>query len=283
MAIPVTCPSCLTRFDVSDKFAGKSGPCPKCQKTIKIPDKSEQVVIHAPEATGPKDSKGRSVLKPLRRKEVSLGLPVILAAALSTLVVFGIALGVGLSGSPPTALLVMGSILLALPLCFVGYWFLHDDELEGFTGKQLLVRVGVGSLVFAATWGIYALVPIYLFEHASTAEISGLQMAVFIAVMIALGTVASILIFELEVMQGMLHYMFYFAITFLLAWLAGTPLAEPLSNGANSAARPPAARPPAVTTPDIKAPPSEAAAPAVPPPTAPATEEQDRKIPKMLQ
>ncbi len=278
MAIPVTCPSCLTRFDVSDKFAGKSGPCPKCQKTIKIPDKSEQVVIHAPEATGPKDSKGRSVLKPLRRKEVSLSLPVILAAALGTLVVFGIALGIGLGGSPPTALLAIGSVLLALPLCFVGYWFLHDDELEGFTGKQLLVRIGVGSLVFAATWGIYALVPLYLFEHQSTAEMSGLQMALFIAMMIGLGTVASILIFELEFVQGMLHYMFYFAITFLLAWLAGTPLAEPLSNRANSAASPPAVR-----TPDSKAPASDPAAPAAPTPTAPAPEEQDRKIPKLLQ
>jgi hypothetical protein len=273
MAIPVTCPSCLTRFDVSDKFAGKSGPCPKCQKTIKIPEKSEQVVIHAPEESGPKDSKGRSVLKPLRRKEVSLSLPVILAAALGTLVVFGIALGIGLSGSPPTALLATGSLLLALPLCFVGYWFLHDDELEGFSGKQLWVRIGTGSLVFAATWAIYALVPLYLFEHQSMAEITGLQMAMFIAIMIGLGTVASVLIFELEVVQGMLHYMFYFVITFLLAWLAGTPLAEPLGNGAGSAGRPPA----------IRAPATDSAAPAVPTPKAPVSDEAERKIPKLLQ
>lgn len=274
MAIPVTCPSCLTRFDVSDKFAGKSGPCPKCQKTIKIPEKSEQVVIHAPEESGPKDSKGRSVLKPLRRKEVSLSLPVMLAAALGTLVVFGIALGIGLSGPPPTALLATGSILLAVPLCFVGYWFLHDDELEGFSGKQLLMRIGIGSLVFAATWALYALVPRYLFEHQSMAEISGLQMAMFIAMMIGLGTVASVLIFELEVVQGMLHYMFYFAITFLLAWLAGTPLAEPLGNGTGSASSPPAIKAPAASDP---------AAPAVPTPTAPASEEEERKIPKLLQ
>ena len=35
MAIDVTCPSCHTRFQVSDKFAGKSGPCPKCKNTIR--------------------------------------------------------------------------------------------------------------------------------------------------------------------------------------------------------------------------------------------------------
>ncbi len=272
MAIPVTCPSCLTRFNVSDKFAGKSGPCPKCQKTIKIPEKSEEVVIHAPEESGPKDSKGRSVLKPLRRKEVALSLPVVLAASLGTLVVFGIALGVGLSGTPPTVLLATSSFLLAIPLCFVGYWFLHDDELEGYTGKQLVTRIAIGALIFAGTWAIYAFVPAYLFEYQSTAEITGLQMVVLIAIMIVVGTVASILIFELEVLQGMLHYMFYFAITFILAWLAGTPLAEPLSNGAKSVA-PPKIQSPAADN----APPSEPAQP------TPETEDPKQNIPKLLQ
>ncbi|MEC8508925.1 MAG: MJ0042-type zinc finger domain-containing protein, partial [Planctomycetota bacterium] len=34
MSIRVTCPGCHARFNVSDQFAGKSGPCPKCKKTI---------------------------------------------------------------------------------------------------------------------------------------------------------------------------------------------------------------------------------------------------------
>ena len=41
MPIQVTCPSCLKRFQVSDKFAGKSGPCPNCKKSLRVPDKSE--------------------------------------------------------------------------------------------------------------------------------------------------------------------------------------------------------------------------------------------------
>src|SRR5437763_17163113 len=72
MAIDVTCPSCHTRFQVSEKFAGKSGPCPKCKTTIKIPEKKDEVVIHAPEVSGPKDSKGQAVLKPISRVEVRL-------------------------------------------------------------------------------------------------------------------------------------------------------------------------------------------------------------------
>src|SRR6187401_2984774 len=57
MAIDVTCASCKTRFQVSDKFAGKQGPCPKCKKIITVPTKKDEVVIHVPES-GPKDSKG---------------------------------------------------------------------------------------------------------------------------------------------------------------------------------------------------------------------------------
>ena len=71
MAIDVTCASCKTRFQVSDKFAGKQGPCPKCKKIITVPSKKDEVVIHVPEL-GPKDSKGQLVLKPIARKETRL-------------------------------------------------------------------------------------------------------------------------------------------------------------------------------------------------------------------
>ncbi|MEZ6137896.1 MAG: hypothetical protein R3C53_23660 [Pirellulaceae bacterium] len=261
MPIPVTCPSCFTRFNVSDKFAGKSGPCPKCQKTIKIPEKSEEVVIHAPEDSGPKDSKGQSVLKPLRRKEVSLSMPVLLAAGLGTLVVFGVALGLGVSGDPPpTVLLALSSIVLAIPIVIVGYWFLHDDELAGYTGQELLVRAGICALGFAASWGVYAFVPAYIKGYDSMAEISGVEMAMFVAIMIAMGTIVSVLSMELEVLQGLMHYMLYFSLTFTLTWLAGTQLADPLSRPSDVGSTPrPAVAPDQSGTP----------APILPPNTAP--------------
>jgi hypothetical protein len=274
MPIPVTCPGCLTRFSVNDKFAGKSGPCPKCQKSIKIPDKSEEVIIHAPEHSGPKDSKGQAVLKPLRRTEVSLSLPVMLAAGLGTMVVFGIALGLRLSGDqPPTALLALATILLAMPIVLVGYWFLHDDELQGYTGQQLWIRCGVCALGFAASWGIYAFLPVYLNSRNSMAEISGAEMALYIAIMIGMGTFVSVAAMELEILQGLQHYMFYFGITFLLAWLAGTQLAEPLSRGPANPA------PPAVVGPDNAVKPD---APANSPPPTPPTD-TGKKKPNLMQ
>ena len=72
MPIQVTCPKCFKRFQVSEKFAGKTGPCPNCKSQIKVPEASEEVVIHAPEDDAPKDRSGQSVLKPLKREETDV-------------------------------------------------------------------------------------------------------------------------------------------------------------------------------------------------------------------
>src|SRR5215831_12437191 len=87
MAIDVTCTKCHTRFQVSEKFAGKSGPCPKCKATIKVPELTEQVKIHAPEDYGPKTTTGQPVFKPIARTEVTLQVPQIAAIVGSVLVV----------------------------------------------------------------------------------------------------------------------------------------------------------------------------------------------------
>lgn len=233
MPINVTCPSCLKRFTVSDKFAGKSGPCPSCQKTIKIPEKSDEIVIHAPEDAGPKDKAGKAILKPLRRKDVKISPPVLIASLVSAVVVFAIAFGLGLSGGqPPTAVLAIGALLLAFPLAFVGYWFLHDDELEGYTGRQLLLRCGICAAGFAAIWAVYAFVPRYVNNYQSMGEYTGLDLAIFLPLMVILGTIVAVAALELEVVQGALQYILYLGVTLVLAWLAGTQLAQPLGGSA---------------------------------------------------
>src|SRR5436305_682246 len=133
MAIDVTCPSCLTRFQVSDKFAGKSGPCPKCKKTIKVPERKAEVVIHAPEVSGPKDSAGVAVLKPLTRIETRLSTTQIIVIVGSVVAVVVIA---AVLRSQPMHVRqlasMLGAVLLGPPLAFAGYTFLRDDELEPY-------------------------------------------------------------------------------------------------------------------------------------------------------
>ena len=229
MAIQVTCPGCLARFTVSDKYAGKKGPCPKCKKEIVVPDKSQEVVIHAPETEGPKDSKGVSVLKPIKREELKItGLQIGIAAGIA---VVSIALALGIrfaTTSPPIAILALGAIAISFPLSWVGYRFLRDDELGGYMGNELHIRVAACAAIFSVTWGLYWFLA-YYFGNTTLATVSSLSFALYLAVMIGVGTVASLAALELEFAQSLLHYVLYLGATLLLALLCGVELAEPLS------------------------------------------------------
>lgn len=219
----------MSRFDVKEKFAGKKGPCPKCKKEITIPALEEKVVIHAPEDAGPKDSKGVAVLKPIERKEFTVGKLTWIACGTSILLILGVAIAVRVNGSiPSTWLLVIGSMLLAPPIVMLGYTFFRDDELEGYDGQEYWIRTAICSILFAATWLVYAGLG-YYFGAKSLAEIDTTMMAVYVAVMFGLGLGVSLVTFELEVFQAFLHYATYFALCFILCMIMGLALAEPLA------------------------------------------------------
>jgi hypothetical protein len=230
MPIPVTCPGCLSRFTVSDKYAGKQGPCPKCKQPITVPDKTQEVVIHAPENYGPKDAAGKPVLKPIKRLDFTPnGFQIVVAIGVASVSIIA-ALWARLSGiTPPTWGLALVAIALAYPLCSIGYTFFKDDELGGYIGKERLVRLGLCAGVFALTWGVYWLVA-YYFGNRVLAQVDTLQMAILVAIMFGMGIVVSIGSCELELSQSFLHYAIYFVATLLLALMAGVQLAEPFAN-----------------------------------------------------
>ncbi|MCM2373785.1 hypothetical protein [Aporhodopirellula aestuarii] len=225
MSIQVTCPHCYKRFQVSDKFAGKSGPCPACKKTIKVPEASEQVVIHAPADDSPKDSKGRSVLKPITAKDPELTNRMLFIAIGCVVGLFAIALGFRFSGGTPLWAQILGVILLAPPLTRIGYGFVHDRELAPYTGIELRNRVLICSALFAATWIIYAFAPAYVFELDAAKEMSWTVAGITFCVMVVLGAFASVACFELEFANGLTHAGFYFAVVIILALVAGVTLA----------------------------------------------------------
>lgn len=230
MPISVTCPGCLSRFTVSDKYAGKKGPCPKCKKDLIVPDKSQEVVIHAPEV-GPKDSKGVSVLKPLKRAEFKLSKREMLIAGTLFIVSLGLALFARLRfAETPWLLMALGAIALAFPLAWVGYSFFHDDELEEYTGKERSTRVGICALIFAVTWGLYWFLAYYM-GNKTLADVEPIPFAIFLAVMFVAGTLGSLVAMDLDIGQALLHYAMYFVVTFLLAAISGAQLSEPMSSG----------------------------------------------------
>ncbi|WP_198953795.1 hypothetical protein [Rhodopirellula sp. MGV] len=227
MPIQVTCRHCLKRFQVSDKFAGKTGPCPNCKKPIEIPALDEQVVIHAPQDDSPKDSKGESVLKPITRKETDVTRTGLLITIGSIVAVFGLAVVFRFThpDGVPLAAKLVALFIAAPPLIWAGYSFLYDQEREPYVGPELRNRVLVCSAIFPLIWCVYAFVPTYVFELDQINEMSWAVFGVTLCVMIALGGLASAATFELEYFNGVVHAGMYFVSIVLLAFVSGVTLA----------------------------------------------------------
>jgi len=201
-----------------------------------VPDKSQEVVIHAPEI-GPKDSKGVSVLKPLKRAEFKLSTRELIVAGVLAVLSLGFAIFARQFTEPPTLLLAVGILALAFPLAWVGYSFFHDDELEEYSGKERSARVGVCALIFAVTWGLYWFLAIY-FGNKTLADVDAVQFAIYLGIMFVVGSLGSLVAMDLAFGQALLHYAMYFAVTFLLAMLAGVQISEPMSSGKSKSAFP---------------------------------------------
>jgi hypothetical protein len=219
MAIDVVCTGCRSRFQVSDKFAGQKGPCPKCKAIIIIPSKKDEIVIHAPEVSGPKDAAGRSVLQPIFREEPKISTPLIVVISATVFVVLLSALFLRImfhGKDVPVPLLIAGAIALAPALTLGGYTFLRDDELQPYRGPALFVRLIPCSIVYPLLWGVYWLIFAYL---GIQPEI--IHMLFVAPAAIALGALCAQASLDLEFGSAALHYSLYLVCTILLRLLMG--------------------------------------------------------------
>ena len=231
MAINVTCPGCHKRFSVGDQHAGKQGPCPSCKQVITIPKLEDQVVIHAPdEVQGPKDAKGRSVLKTVKSKDTKFN-PIFAGAVGS--VVLGMFLTAWLAGSAVASEvgLATGAILLGPLLAWAGYGFLRDSELEPYLGTPLLGRCLICGLGFAAAWGAYALLGYQLGGEWPIEKLEIFQMVIAAGVAVGIGTFVSYVSLDLEPTSGVVHAGLYFIVTVLLRLTMSLPAVPGLGEG----------------------------------------------------
>ena len=235
MPIQVTCPGCHTRFNVGDQHAGKSGACPKCKGPIQIPEAGDEVIIHAPEhEAGAVDSKGRSVLKPIRRKEAKFSVNISLVVA--GLVVLGLAIAwlMGRSelGNAQAWVLAGGAILLGPLLAYAGYTFLRDDELGVYRGTNVLLRSLGCGLIYALLWGVYIFLGSQLFGDDSWKE--GLEMVQIAGLgipILGVGALAAYVCFDLEPINGFFHYALYVVVTAGLRFMMGLPFLPGMAGG----------------------------------------------------
>lgn len=225
MPIEVLCTGCKTRFQVSDKFAGQKGPCPKCKAIIQVPAKTEQVVVHAPEQFGPKDSQGRAVLKPITRVEtvvtpLRIGLVV---GTILTIFIFAIYLRFSVENKAefPWWPLIAGALLIAPLTGWSGYAFLRDDELEPYRGTSMAIRVALCSAAYATLWAIYYGIKLSFLDNKPPETF---ELVLIIPTLLATGALAAWGCFDLTYSTGLVHVGFYLFISVILRKVVGLPI-----------------------------------------------------------
>ena len=233
MPIQVTCPGCMQRFSVSEKFAGKEGPCPKCKAKITIPNPDEEVVIHAPEHSegGAVGTGGRHALKTYKKKDVKFQ-PLVFAAV-SAVVLVTLLVAFLLRGAETLAQtwpwpwpLIVGSIILGPPCAWAGYTFLRDAELEPYQGVNLMIRSLACGLVYALLWAIYVYLGEQIFADktfSTRMELALHEMVILSVGVLGIGTFAAYVSFDLEPASAFFNCAMYFAVTVILRLVLGLP------------------------------------------------------------
>lgn len=221
MPIPVVCNGCKARFTVSDQFAGRTGPCPKCKQPIKIPELAAQAVtIHEPDApVASSTGTGRPPLAPIRRTEKPVPLLAFAAVGGGGLVLAGLAWITGMTLGPdglPGWALLAAAFAIAVPCVLLGYAAVRNRELEPFRGRALLARGLACAAVYAGLWAIKGALP-----AEATAE---LWQWMYLGPMFVIsGAIAALTAFELEWGSAVAHFSFYAMVTAFLRWLLGLP------------------------------------------------------------
>ncbi|HUY31273.1 MAG TPA: hypothetical protein VMV69_00725 [Pirellulales bacterium] len=187
--------------------AGKAPP-------TTVPAPMPEVKIHEPEPSGPKGSTGRSVSKPIARKETKIALVPALVVTASALVTLAVAWIARVRLQEDLWLRGLGLALISTPLAAAGYTFLRDDELEPYRGRWLWFRSFVCAAVYMALWGGYLFIP----SDATSEPWSWVYIGppfFLIGAGVALATL------DLDYTNGFFHYCFYVLITISLGWIAG--------------------------------------------------------------
>jgi hypothetical protein len=216
MAILVVCPGCTSRFTVSDQFAGRTGPCPKCKKPITVPKPEAQAVtIHEPErpAAAPGGKPITVPFKSLDRPVPPLAFAVGGAGAVLLLLAAWLSKAVG--GGPPAAWLQLATaFVVGIPCAAIGYAALRNREMEAYRGTSLWLRCIACAAVYAALWAIRGLMP-----ADATREMW--QWFYIGPAFVLSGALTALVAFEFEWGTAAAHFSFYVLFTALLRWLAG--------------------------------------------------------------
>jgi hypothetical protein len=218
MPIPVICPACSSRFNVSDKFAGQTGPCPKCKKPITVPALVKAVTIHEPESPA-KAATGRPAIISVPRLVEPAPVMAFAAAGAGVVLTIMMAWLIGFvfrPAAPPVWLLVGGAFVIAVPCVLLGYAVIRDRELEPLKGASLVVRGLICAAVYAGLWCVKGMLP-----AEATADMW--QWLFLGPIFLLPGALAALATLELDWGPAVGHFSLYVLLTSLLRAVMGLP------------------------------------------------------------
>jgi hypothetical protein len=224
MPISIVCSGCKARFSVSDQFAGRTGPCPKCKAPIKIPKPAAQsVTIHEPDApVSSSGQTGRAPTAPLKRRDKPVKVSALVSSAVGAVVCLGVAAMLPRIFPPatngditiPAWVLLAGAFAVAIPSVTLGYAAVRNRELEPLQGTDFAKRALVCAAIYAALWGLRGILP-----AEQTAEMW--QWFYLGPLFLAAGSLAAFASLELDQGNAVAHFSFYVLFCSLLRWMAG--------------------------------------------------------------
>lgn len=216
MAIQVLCGSCKATFTVSDRYAGQTGPCPKCKQPITIPATPvKAVVIHEPEAPSTTSTAtGRAPTSAVEAdRPACLGPPVDPRRRRHG------ARGRVRRGGPrsmgqrPTGLVPPGRCGDPRdPLCKAGIRGDPRPRAQPYRGRSLLLRTLICAAVYVALWVARGYLP---------AEIEMWEWLYYAPVFIAVGAFAAFACFDFDSGSAIAHFSLFLMVSAALRWLAG--------------------------------------------------------------
>ncbi len=204
---------------MSNKFAGKTGPCPNCKNLIMVPFKTGKIAIHTPEqfADGGCNTDHQLVLRPITHEDANFKPLTAAGIACSAGTIIACAWLGGKMGifQDNTFTIWAGLALISPILVLAAYSFLYDDELEPYKGRSLYIRAAICGMIYALLWGVFA----YVSDIVLTGEVWNWF---FIAPsFFAAGAMVAATTLDLEFGNGFFHYSFYILATIILHWAAG--------------------------------------------------------------
>jgi len=225
MAIDVICSGCFKRFQVSDQFAGRSGPCPGCKTIISIPTLDDQVVIEEPDYK-PGAAGAHTKIDGIRRRVgVFRRLEITVLCAL-----FGCSAFLGILSRlfrnesaveftfTTGALFGVGIVLSSVGSCLLGYGVLKDSEIESFDRRTTFIRSIIAGVIYCLIAAVFVTTALLMDPHDTS------RVLILTVVGIACFAIASfvpMVLYEMEIIQGVLHVGIMISIASVFCLLAG--------------------------------------------------------------